>query len=325
MNSPIIINPISGLNSAGPRFKVRIRSLAHENMYLPVSMRSLPQMRLLLDGVSPLTVFNSTSIKHARLAFYRLRSKFDFPYWAALEFKVPDITNPHRIIPLRLNSLQHNLVDTFIHDSLDDGPRRYVITKTIPRCGLTTCIQAYIFWLQSYHIDNSITCAHSDSEMNLMKANVARFLRKAGGKHRVSINNEGISALFQSFHTPNVLGRLSGRFVHLADMAKWLDHSWEGTPHILSNALNGWRRQKAAMFVLEGDRPANPDFRMEDYRNYYIPEAVRLMQLSFFSSNPVFLNIMVSASDSKANTGYRYIDLDSLQGLRHCRPRGSQK
>lgn len=314
MHSNLDINTISGFNSAGHRFKVRIRSLAHENMYLPVSMRQLPEMCLLLEGVSPFSVFDCYSIKEARLAFYELRKEFDFPYWAALEFRVPDIEDPHSIVPLRLNRLQHNLADSLISDSTDGIPHRYIITKTIPRCGLTTCVQAYLLWMQTYHPDNSITCALSESMMSMMKANVSRCIRKDGGRYRIFLNNKGVSAFFQSFDTPNVLDRVSGRFVHLADMSKWSDPSSEVSAHILSNALNGWRRQEAALFILEGDRPSDPDFRMENYRNYRIPEFIRLMQLASFSTNPVFLHKMTLVTDPKVSSDYRYIDLDSMEG-----------
>lgn len=303
-------NPISGYHSADPRFKVRIRSLAHENMYLPVSMRTIPQMIRLLDGVSPLEVLSCASIKEARLAFDELRKKYDFPYWAALDFKVLDIANPHRIVPLRLNPLQRSLADTLIRDSTDGLPHRYIITKTIPRRGLTTCVQAFILWMQTYHPANSITCAPSEGVMDLMKANVSRYIRKDGGRYRIFLHGNRASAFFQSPYTPHVLDRVTAGFVHLADMAQWLDRSSETTHHIISNALNGWVRRVPALFILEGDRPSDPRFRMEDHRNHHIPELIRLMRLSDFCDNPLFLSKVVTACDPGVSSDYQYIDLD---------------
>lgn len=243
-------NPLSGYQAPGPRFKVRIRPLAHNNMYLPIKMRTLPQIILLLKGISPLEVFNCTSIKDARQAFYELRKKFDFPYWAVREFKIRDIANLHKIVPLRLNRFQHYLADSLIRNNPDDLPAKYIISKTIPRCGLTTCVQAYIIWLQLYHLDHSIICAPSESMMETMKADVARSIHKKAYINRIFLNDQCASAFYQSFFTPNVLDRVPSRFVHLADMSKWHDPSAEVTNHILSNALNGWKRQEGAIFVI---------------------------------------------------------------------------
>ncbi len=305
-------NPLSGYNAAGPRFKLRIRSLAHNNIYLPLSMCHLPQILQLQNGISPLTVFNSPDIQSARQAFYELRKKFDFPYWAALEFKIQDIADQHNIITLRLNPHQHFLVDTLIRRSAQDIPSKYIISKTTPRCGLTTCVQAYILWQQKYYPDIAFTCAPSDSMKETLRSNIARSLNRKGVSNLVLLPDSVVPSFFQSIYSPNTLDNVPDRYVHLADMSKWLDHSpdLEVTSHILNNALINWNRKAPAIFIIEGDRPTNPKFRMQDHQNYHLPDPIRFMNLSQYTDNPLFLNILIKACDPKLSPQFHHIDLN---------------
>lgn len=273
-------------------------------------MKALPQITQLLTGVSPLVVFGCRDFKDARRAFYELRKKYDFPYWAALEYMIPDKENPKCILPLRLNRFQFYLADVFIKRANAGFSGKYIISKSVPKCGLTSCVQAYILWLQLYRYSHhSITCTESVDNMNRLKSIVAECIHKPSGSNIVSVKDTA-SSLFQSIYDPHVLDRCPSSYVHLADMSKWPDPTSELSLHIYSNAYQRWNATPASLFVLEGDTPSHAMFRAEDYRNYLIQESFRLMQLRDFFSNPYFVNRLVIASDPKVNSEFHYINLD---------------
>lgn len=308
-----VFNPLAGKNSTCFRFRFRVRSIAHQSLYLPVEMKSLTQIHQLIEGVSPLVVFGCDDIKVARRAFYDLRKRFDFPYWAALEYRIPEKDNSSNTAPLILNRFQRHIAEVFIRRANNGLPGRYIISKSIPGCGLTTCVQAYMLWRQLYwHPHHSITCTHSTYMMDRLKSTVSRCLNKEERRNLVSVK-EDVGSFFQSIIDPNVLDGCSSSYVHLADMSKWLDRSSEISDHVYYNASMRWKNTPSSLFILEGDRPSNPAFHMENFRNYDIQESVRLFQLKDFTTNPFFLNRLVIASDPKVISDFYHIDLDLLQ------------
>ncbi len=308
MHSPV--DPISGYNASGPRYKVRIRSIAHNNMYLPIQMLDIPLIQKIIDGVSPLSVFGCSTIEEARRLFFRIRKKFDFSYWAATDFKVRNISDPHMIVPLRLNNYQHYLADTLIRNSIDSRSQQYLIIKSIPRCGLSTFVQAYMLWLKTFQPENSITCAPDESIMEDMKADANRLLKLQRSLNGISMNDFGTDAFFHSFHNPQKLDGISAAYIHLADMSKWYDHSTETTAYIFSHSLKQWKRGESSIFIMEGDKPTDSTFRIEDYQKYYIPQSIRLMQISDHCKNPIFVEKIILANDQRIKSDYIYIDLD---------------
>lgn len=311
----LLFNPLAGKNSTCSRFRFRVRSIAHKSLYLPVEMKALSQIRQLIDGVPPLVVFRCDDIKAARRAFYDLRKKFDFPYWAALEYTIPENGNYSKMIPLILNRIQRHIVEIFIGRTNAGLPGRYIISKSVPGCGLTTCVQAYILWRQLYwHPHHSITCTHSNDMMDKLKSIVSRSMSNKEDIRNLVLINEGVYSFFQSVYYPNVLDGCSSSYVHLADMSKWQDLTSEISDHVYSNAMARWNDTPSSLMVLEGDCPSHPEFHMENHRNYYLQETVRLMQLEAFTSNPFFLNRLVIASDRKVTSDLYHLDLDLIPG-----------
>ena len=83
-------SPYSGRMGPGYRFCFHVRAITHQPLLLPLVMKGHPKIRLHHEGESPLSVFDCDSILDARLAFSELRKKFDFAYWAATEYYIPD-------------------------------------------------------------------------------------------------------------------------------------------------------------------------------------------------------------------------------------------
>lgn len=279
-----IFNPLAGKNSPGARFRFRVRSIAHQTLYLPKTMENLPQVRQLINGVSPLVVFDCTDIKSARQAFYELRKKFDFPYWAALEYMIPDKMNPSTLVKLHLNPVQRSLVAIFILRADAGLHGRYIISKSSPRCGLSTLVQAYILWLQCYHHSHhSITCTHLPYMVERLKTNLTNYLHKKESGDIVYVTDKA-SALFQSLCNPDYLDRCRSSYVHLVDMSKWHFIFRSDVEHVYNNALSGWSRNPASLFVLEGDHPSSASYTNSFFLN-------KLTQSSNPDSTPEFLHI----------------------------------
>lgn len=170
-----MFDPFSGVNAPGSRFLFKAHALYRHPIWLPISMRSLPEIQAIQNGVSPLTALRSDSLNSARLKFCRYRLDFDFPFWAAYVCRIPDINDPDNLVPLILNSPQCKVIDTFLRRREQRLTGRYLITKSQPRIGLTTVIQAYIFWSQTrvWH-GNSYTAVPRPLLNRTLKANLLR-------------------------------------------------------------------------------------------------------------------------------------------------------
>ncbi|MDE6290927.1 MAG: hypothetical protein K2M16_05295, partial [Muribaculaceae bacterium] len=189
-----------------------------------MKMKSLREIQRLLDGESPLVVFNCDSIHDARNAFYKLRKRYDFPYWAALDHSVPDKDNPCLTVPLLLNQYQYHVVDVFSTVALEGRRGLYLISKSVPKCGLSTVVQAYILWLQIYTLhSNSISYTSSDDEICRFKASLCKTLKKDRiyEGDRISVTDTDAAAYFYSYMSSGTLSGIDCGFVHLADMSKW--------------------------------------------------------------------------------------------------------
>lgn len=303
-------NPLSGKNSPGIRFPFRVRSIAHKNLYLPIEMMATPQIRLLLDGASPLDVFGCENLDLARSRFNLLRMRYDFPYWAALNFHVPDKASPQSKVPLVLNIHQRFIADILIRRSNAGLPGKYFVTKSTPQVGLTTCIQAYILWNQLHRYPHhSITCSPDILCTDRLKYSLARQLGRKASSSDLKLD-ERIKASFLSFYESyELIGHRAG-YLHLADMLKWYDPDAESSRQIFSRASSCWCKDRFALMILEGDTPLCDGFRPEDFRNYLIKESIRLHSIGTFFNNPYFVNLHVMLSDSRVSSDFHLIDLD---------------
>lgn len=165
------MNPISGKNAPGYRFRFSCPKLFRFPKWLPLEMKSLPAIRRLIDGESPLRVFNVENIILCRERFSHLRRFFDFSFWAATAYQIPSADNSSRFVPLFLNPYQHKLIDIFRRRLFDGDIPRYVIVKSTKPIGLSTVIQAYILWLQLRNVNkNSFTSSPSLNNMKALKS-----------------------------------------------------------------------------------------------------------------------------------------------------------
>lgn len=178
MNYTIPSDQISGFNAPGHRFRFLCRPLFRHPIWLPSIMKKCPEIVKIIKGISPLQVFNTTSIKQARNLFNLLRIDYDFSFWAYYVCRVPEIGNHRHLVPLILNDCQRKVIDTIQCRMENQKHGRYIITKQSRRIGLTTVIQSFIFWSQTRGgvFGNSYTSTSSSNLSNILKSNFQRNL-----------------------------------------------------------------------------------------------------------------------------------------------------
>lgn len=301
-------NPISGHNSPGYRFRLRVRAISHRNIYLPLSMKCLPEIRSLLDGVSPLEVFKVSSIEEAGIAFNQIRERYDFPFWAATFYRIPDIHSPSCIVNLRLNDSQFHIIDVLLKRSFDGLSSKYIITKSSGPCGLTTCVQAYIFWLRNINSGNSITWSVGD-ELSSLKSTLHLNIHIPAYSSDTEVYvPDAQSYAFLFPYNKYDISRNSCRlvdYVHLSDMSKWDDKRCEYSIPLYVHSLDIIHESPHSLCVMEGDLPDPSGFSLTWWRNYFRNNGFQMALLDRFKVNPLLVNKIISQYSSLF-----HIDLD---------------
>ncbi|MDE6022648.1 MAG: hypothetical protein K2G13_04005 [Muribaculaceae bacterium] len=307
-------SPYSGWHSPGFRFRFHVRSISHRALFLPLQMKELPEIISIRNGESPLSVFNVASIHDARDAFLRLRYAHDFSFWAAREYFVRDIHDPDRMVPLILNYFQCHIIDTFLRRFFRKMDSRYVITKQFRSYGVTTCVQAYILWLQLFHWNkNSNTCGASDICIRPLKANLMRYIHKDGelAERRIPIPGADCRAFFNTFRSPDALRGIDFAYVHLADMSKWNDPARTYSMKAYVAGISGVLPHHNTLIVMEGNIPRPDVFRIEKNYNLNRPNVLPIQEYPNICRNPFFLRQVVNTHNPNYATPFILIDLNT--------------
>lgn len=308
-------NQFSGRNAPGFRFPFRVRSIAHRSLFLPIVMQNLPQIHAILSGESPLSVFNCCSIHEARRKFCDLRKKYDFAYWAITEYYIPDIKDADNIVPLRLNEQQHYITDIMLKLYDYRLPERYIITKSTPRCGLTTCVQAYIFWMQHFQrSNNSYTCSSSEINLLPLKTNLCRMLHRdiVPPEKWIYLPKVDWRAFFNTYHSPDMIRGINLGFVHFADMSKWKDPRGHLTSRTLTAAVGAVLRAHFTLVVYEGNLPGEERFPYRKIPYTDLPLDEKMARFRHLSNNPYLLNHVLHVATLPGGTGIIHINLDHM-------------
>lgn len=151
-------NPITGEGSVGKRIRVEIPDFPMPVQWLPASMAENPLVRALVDnrGIDGLVrnVLGEDPSPEAREAvldrYVRLRSRHDFPFWAAtfVYIKNKEVGEPDCLF--RLTYPQRRFVDMLERMRLAGQPIRIILLKARQWGGSTTS-QIYMAWLQLIH------------------------------------------------------------------------------------------------------------------------------------------------------------------------------
>lgn len=306
-------NPHSGYKAPGFRFRFHIRAISHRAIFLPLEMKSLPQIQSLLKGESPLSVFNVQTIQEARKAFSQFRYNFDFAFWATREYYIRDMTNKGNNIPLFLNEFQFHIIDTFQKRYYNRELGRYIITKSFSKVGVTTCVQAYILWLQTYKCKrNSCMCAFVDGDMYSFQKNLCHYLKQeaAYSERNIYIPQADRHAYFHPSNHPEGFSGKDIGYVHFADMSNWHDHNDEYTVAVISNLTSNVRMSFDTLVVQEGNIPKEDQLDMQKCQNPYIDRFYRLCYIEHLTNNPPFLYNVIMNNAPGSSSPYLHINLD---------------
>lgn len=296
-------NPYSGHHASGFRFRFQAPAISRHPLFLPLEMKDLPEIRQLLKGVAPSDVFKCYSDSYAKTAFSELRKQYDFDYWAATEYYVRDLNDPDSIVPLILNQSQFYVIDILRKRYFRKQIGRYIITKSIRRCGITTAIQAYILWLQTYKMRNhSYTCGASDICLHPLRSNLCRFLKREfiPSDMGIFLPKSNRSAFFNTFRSPDAIRGIDLGYIHFADMSYWHDRSASLTGRVHKASVSAVLLEHTSLVVLEGNIPTKHSFSLKDFllKNPSPNEYIRKSKLSKRFNNPFFLNELIVSRTS---------------------------
>lgn len=306
-------NQFTGYHAPDYRFRFHNRSISHRALFLPIGMKKHPKIIRLIKGESPLSVFNCQSIHEARQAFNQLRKRFDFAYWAISDYRIRHIDDADSIVPLCLNRYQHYIIDIMQKRHSLRKTSRYVITKSFPQCGLTTCVQAYIIWLQYFHCaNNSCTYSSGDVTLNPLKANLLRHFGKDTVSTAKKIPLRGLdwSAHFNSFRSPDAGRGINFGYIHFADMSKWKDPDGQLSARAARAAVSGVLMEYFTLVVFEGNIPPADRFPFQSYRDLDLEYNTKIHLFSPLARNPYFLAHTVLAASQPADSHLIHLHLD---------------
>lgn len=279
-------------------------------------MKELPEIQRLRQGESPLAVFERSDIQESRKAFNELRYRYDFPFWAAKEYPIRDIHNADSEVTLILNSYQYHIIDKFMTRYFKRLSSRYIITKDFGRCGVSTCVQAYILWLQLYRWPkNSQTCGASELNISPLKENLIQYIYlglSAPAKKRIYNYKIDHSSFFNTFRSPDALRGIDFAYVHLADMGKWYDPKRRYAPRAYAAAYSGVLDNYRTLIVMEGNIMNEKYFHLEDNYNLKKPNTLQLCDYPKICRNPFFLREVVDAHNPACPSPFLLINLSSL-------------
>ena len=160
-------DPVSGQFSPGSRFPLTVSQLEPSEIYLPIAMQDLPEVKALMEGRALTQVFPG-SLENACRRWHELRCRFDFPFWAfkciriAIKGGLGD--GEEATIPFLLNQPQRKLIGEFEKMREAGLPIRVVLVKA-RQWGGSTATQLYMLWIQMMRRKgfNSLIVGHQNS------------------------------------------------------------------------------------------------------------------------------------------------------------------
>lgn len=285
-------NPLTGRFSTGFRFRLNCRPVSRLPLYLPLPMKNNVHIRKILEGEHPCDAFGCNSIDAAKFHFNNIRKKYDFPFWAATEYKVRDIKDPDNIVPLYLNEAQNHVIAIIEERFFLKMPGRYIIAKRPYRQGITTCVQAYIIWRQLYsdYPGNAYICGASEFNMLHMRTNLARFFNreKAPKDNWFRFPDHYNASFFNPFTNPDCPRGIDFRYVHFADMSKWKDTGGKLGYRAYVAGISGVLPDYWTLIVLEGTMPPFYEWNADFQKLYDEKVKYAIKPPSFFISELLY-------------------------------------
>lgn len=290
-------NPISGLGSVGERVKVVIRGFPIRVQWIPVGMMSVPLVRKLAE-FGDLDRFISETIAddytdEDRLkvidAFVRVRSRHDFPFWAATFVTIQSKEPGEGEIPFRLSRPQRKFVAKLEEMRLAGRPIRLVLLKA-RQWGGSTCSQIYMCWLQLVHKVslNSAIVAQTKKTSFAIKAMYDRALKyypldmmypqgAAFSDKEPKMVNVGMTGDYKripqrdctitvaSYEVPDALRGDAYSLVHCSEVGLWSPTDRKSPESVVRSVCSGVLLRPYTMIIYESTANGTGNFFQEEY------------------------------------------------------------
>lgn len=293
INEPF--NPISGLGSVGERVKVVIEDFPIRTQYLPVEMMKVPLVkRILKYGTIKAFVekIGANDYEGDRLKviqqFVRLRSRYDFPFWAALYVYIKNKGGGADVL-FRLTRPQRKFVAKLEELRKANKPIRLILLKARQWGGSTTS-QLYMAWLQLVHKIglNSLIIAHQGAGSDEIKDMFDRMIKnypvemlykigetfnedeskmvgvgKSGSIHKVPQRNCKIK--IGTAERPDSCRGGDYNLVHLSEVGLWKATEGKSPQDIVQSACSGVLLKPYTMIVYESTAKGTGTFFHTEY------------------------------------------------------------
>lgn len=283
-----VFNPVSGEGSVGDRFEICHPELVPERQFVPAEMEGLAEVRALMEG-RPLTeVFPAPAAAESRLAWFRLRCRYDFPYWAFLTVKVKN-KECSDDVPFLLNRPQRKLIGEFEKMRLERLPIRIVLLKA-RQWGGSTATQMYMMWMQTVITTgcNSLIVAHQNAGTEEILGMAKRMLTEypvglladdpslVGEKEKpfmgdglsrsaICVPRRNCRIKVGSAERPDSSRGGDYSLVHLSEVGLWKETLGKKPRDIMRAATSGVLQRPGTMIVMESTANGTGNFFHKEY------------------------------------------------------------
>ena len=289
-------DPVSGMGSTGSRFRVGVSDIERGALWLPESMRTLPEIKI-LDECGSMREYarrlcgHEPSMRERELVadrFSRLRALHDFPYWAAPRVFIKSKLGGEDVL-FRLNRPQRKFVERLEKMRTGGKPVRLILLKA-RQWGGSTCAQLYMAWLQLVHSKglNSLIIAHQGVGSDEIKDMFDRMIGHYPDKFLVdegetpdpkARRTEGVGRSRQMFRVPSRNCKIKIGTAERPDSCRGGDYSlvhcsevgiWKATlgktpEQILRSACSGVLLKPMTMIVYESTANGTGNFFHREY------------------------------------------------------------
>ncbi len=270
-------DPIKGNPRDPNRFHFKAGAL---EAWLPKEMEREPLVRELLQG-KPLD-------EHTARELTRLRSRHDFPFWAA-KFAYIKQKGGGEDVLLVLKRPQRKLVNTLERMRRAGRPIRLVLLKA-RQWGGSTCVQLYMAWLQLVHQKglNSLILAHQGVATDEIKDMFDRMLlhypvwmlhepgeeysdsekkveRVGGSRSAFRVISRNCKVKVGSAEKPDACRGGDYNLVHLSEVGIWRKTALKSPEQIMRAACSGILLKPMTMIVLESTANGMENFFHREY------------------------------------------------------------
>ena len=289
-------NPITGEGSVGKRVKCTISDFPIHTQWLPERIMKVPLVRQLVEAGSIskfLTDYmgvedNQDDRLKVIEQFVRIRSREDFPFWAATFVYIKAKGGGEDVL-FRLTRPQRRFVDRLEKLRIAGKPIRIILLKARQWGGSTTS-QLYMAWLQLLHKTglNSLIIAHQGAGSDEIKDMFDRMIKnypvdmlhklgetysenepkmvgvgKSGSIHRVPQRNCKIK--IGTAERPDSCRGGDYNLVHLSEVGLWKATDGKKPEDIVRSACSGVLLRPYTMIVYESTANGTGNFFQKEY------------------------------------------------------------